>query len=276
VSVIIPTYNRAEWICHAVRSVFDQTVPPLEVIVVDDGSTDDTGQVVRKEFPGVRYFRQANRGVSAARNKGIIEARGQWLAFLDSDDRWLPNKLERQLAAVKEQYLQGGDVFRVCHSDEIWIRDGQRVNATKKYAKAGGHIFQKCLPVCAISPSTAMISRSVFEDVGGFDETMPVCEDYDLWLRITCREPVLYVDEPLIEKYGGHDDQLSTQEWGMDRFRIAALERAIATQPLNDDDRRAAVESLREKIEIVAQGARKRGKDEEAEAYEARLAELDK
>ncbi len=99
--------------------------------------------------------------------------------------------------------------MRVCHTDEIWIRNGRRVNARKKHGKKGGWIFQHCLPLCAMSPSSIMIHRDVFTALGGFDERLPACEDYDLWLRITARYPVLFTRQPLIEKYGGHDDQLS-------------------------------------------------------------------
>ncbi|MDE2825547.1 MAG: glycosyltransferase family 2 protein, partial [Gemmatimonadota bacterium] len=216
VSVVIPTYNRADRLPSAIRSVLEQTAPPAEIIVVDDGSTDGTPALVRT-FPGVRYLRQENQGVSAARNHGIGAAKHDWIALLDSDDEWLPGKLERQWGA-----LERDPRYRFCHTDEIWIRKGRRVNPMKKHAKYGGHIFHHCLPLCVISPSSALIHRDLFERFGMFDPELPVCEDYDLWLRICAREPVLYVDEPLLLKYGGHEDQLSRAYWGMDRFRIRA------------------------------------------------------
>ncbi len=157
--------------------------------------------------------------------------------------------------------------MRVCHTDEIWIRNGRRVNARKKHGKKGGWIFQHCLPLCAMSPSSIMIHRDVFTALGGFDERLPACEDYDLWLRITARYPVLFIRQPLIEKYGGHDDQLSRKYWGMDRFRIRALEKILATDSLNADDHLAAVAMLREKAGIYLQGAIKRGKSAEIGYY---------
>lgn len=266
VSVIIPTHDRCEAVLGAIRSVRTQTRPVCEIIVVDDGSKDATADTVRDKFPSVTYVRQAQRGVSAARNRGIREATGRWIAFLDSDDEWLPHKIERQ-----QETLHQTPGVRLCHSDEIWIRHGRRVNPRAKHAKAGGHIFQRCLPLCCISPSATIVRRDVFDDVGLFDETLPVCEDYDLWLRICCREPVAYVDEPLIVKRGGHADQLSRRFWGMDRFRIRALERILHTERLTSDDRMAALEVLCEKIEVYLAGVRKRQRSDEIVAYTEKL-----
>ena len=268
VSVVIPTFNRASVITRALGSVLLQTHPPEEIVVVDDGSTDDTAERVRAEFPGVRLIEQENRGVSAARNAGIRAATGTWIALLDSDDEWLADKLERQLQAVT---AETDTVTVLCHTEEIWIRRGRRVNPMKKHRKHGGHIFEHCLPLCVISPSSVLMHRRLFETVGGFDEDLPACEDYDLWLRVTARFPVLFLDEPLIVKHGGHEDQLSRRFWGMDRFRITALEKIIASSSLSDSDRAAAESMLAHKVAIYASGARKRGKLAEARAYESRL-----
>jgi GT2 family glycosyltransferase len=185
---------------------------------------------------------------------------------LDSDDEWLPRKLARQVEALRSK-----PDLMLCHTNEIWIRRGRRVNPMKKHEKFGGRIFRECLPLCIISPSSALLHRSLLEEVGLFDETLPVCEDYDLWLRVSARYPVLYLDEPLIVKYGGHEDQLSRSIWGMDRFRIRALEKVISSEVLSAEDRLAAIRTLLEKIEIFAAGARKRGKwDEVAEHEEKR------
>ncbi len=261
VSVVIPTYNREDRLPSAIRSVLEQTAAPAEVIVVDDGSTDGTPALVR-DFPEVRYLRQENQGVSAARNHGISAAKHDWIALLDSDDEWLPRKVERQWRA-----LERDPRFRFCHTDEIWIRKGRRVNPMKKHAKHGGHIFRHCLPLCVISPSSALIHRDLFERFGMFDPELPVCEDYDLWLRICVREPVLYVDEPLLLKFGGHEDQLSHAYWGMDRFRIHALEKLIQSGDLAGEDLTAALETLYGKIDIFAAGAEKRRRFEEADRY---------
>lgn len=253
ISVIIPSWNRADRLAAALDSVRAQSLAPHEIIVVDDGSTDDTRELVSKHYPEVRYLYQQNNGVSSARNTGIMAASGDWIALLDSDDRWEPLKLERQ-----QQAIQAQPGYRLCHCDEIWIRNGKRVNPMKKHAKQGGKIFRHCLPLCVISPSAVMIQREVFADIGLFDENLPACEDYDLWLRICARHPVLFVNQPLVIKVGGHDDQLSRRYWGMDRFRVQALEKILATGVLDEQDHAAALHMLQEKLAILIQGADKR------------------
>lgn len=262
ISVVIPTYNRADVLERAIHSVLSQTFPPLEVIVVDDGSEDHTPELLDQQFPQVSYLHQANRGVSSARNLGISQARGDWIAFLDSDDEWLPTKLESQHLLLKEQ-----PGLKICHTEEIWIRNGRRVNQMKKHAKQGGSIFQHCLPLCVISPSSVMIHKDVFDQVGLFDESLPACEDYDLWLRICARYPVGFVTKPQINKYGGHEDQLSRRHWGMDRFRLQALGKIIASGEIDVHDLEAAKTMLAKKAGILASGAEKRGRHEEAMKY---------
>jgi glycosyltransferase involved in cell wall biosynthesis len=248
---------------RALLSVFSQTLLPTEVTVIDDGSTDGTKAMLRKEFPEVIYYYQENRGVSSARNIGIHHTTGDWLAFLDSDDEWLPEKLSRQTAA-----LSANPESKVCHTEELWIRNGVRVNPAKQYAKKGGWIFTQCLPLCAMSPSTTLIHRSIFADIGLFDTHLPACEDYDLWLRITANYPVLLIEEPQIKKYGGHEDQLSQKLWGMDRFRINALQKIIDVGQLSNENRQAAVNMLLTKAEIYLNGVTKRGKTDEAHYYQ--------
>ena len=262
ISVIIPTYNRAHLLSRAVQSVLNQTMPAHEIIIVDDGSTDNTAELINQQFSQCRYIQQPNMGVSAARNRGIEAATGDWLAFLDSDDEWLPGKLQAQV-----DLLQKHPEIRICHTEEIWIRNGKRVNQMKKHAKSGGFIFQNCLPLCVISPSSVMIHRSLFAEVGTFDEGLPACEDYDLWLRICANNPVAFVEQPQIKKYGGHDDQLSQKHWGMDRFRIQAIEKIIQSGRLSGNNNIAAKKTLISKAEILAQGALKRGKKSDAELY---------
>jgi glycosyltransferase involved in cell wall biosynthesis len=264
ISVVIPTYNRAHTLPRALSSVLGQTLPAFEIIVVDDGSEDGTEALIRTRFPRVRYRRVSNGGVSKARNLGIAAARGDWIALLDSDDVWLPGKLASQRAAIREH-----PVSRLCHSEEIWIRGGRRVNQMHKHAKSGGRIFRNCLPRCVISPSASILHRSLLEEVGVFDESLPACEDYDLWLRICAREPVAFVPIPQIEKHGGHADQLSRKHWGMDRFRIKALEKIIRSGCLGAGDRAAACAALREKAHILAAGALKRGNLERAGYYKS-------
>ncbi|MDJ0807787.1 MAG: glycosyltransferase family A protein [Gammaproteobacteria bacterium] len=262
ISVIIPTFNRAHTLPRALDSVFAQSRPADEVLIIDDGSEDETRELVERDYPQCRYFHQENSGVSRARNLGIHEARGDWIALLDSDDAWLPDKLQRQ-----QQALTDHPGNRLCHTEEIWIRNGSRVNAMHKHRKSGGHIFRACLPLCVISPSSVLLHRALLEEIGSFDETLPACEDYDLWLRICAREPVLFINEPLIVKHGGHADQLSHKHWGMDRFRVQALEKLIATNTLHETDLSAAIHMLLEKAGILAQGAEKRGKVQRADHY---------
>jgi len=266
ISVIIPTWNRSSYLARALESVFAQSVLPHEVIVVDDGSTDNSSEIIKLNFRDVRYLYQENRGVSSARNTGILAARGDWIALLDSDDRWEPHKLERQQRA-----LQANPDAKMCHSNETWIRNGKRVNPMNKHAKRGGLIFQHCLPLCAISPSAAVIKRELFDEIGLFDEALPACEDYDLWLRICATHPVLYLDEPLLLKYGGHADQLSRRHWGMDRFRIHALEKILGTGTLKAEDHAAALAMLQKKIGILIQGADKRNNTGLANRYREKL-----
>lgn len=252
ISVVIPTYNRRDSLARALDSVINQSRVAEEIIVIDDGSNDATASMVQTNYPAVTLLKQENQGVSAARNSGIKHAKGEWLALLDSDDCWHARKLEKQLDALDKQ-----PEYRVAHTEEIWIRNGVRVNQMKKHQKYGGYIFRRCLPLCAISPSSSIIHRSVFSEVGLFDESLPVCEDYDMWLRISARYPVLFIDEALITKYGGHADQLSRRFWGMDRFRIRALEKILDENILGPEETKATVDSLLEKIDIYLAGAKK-------------------
>ncbi|MEA3291031.1 MAG: glycosyltransferase family A protein [Pseudomonadota bacterium] len=262
ISVVIPTCDRRAWIGQALDSVRQQTLQPVEVIVVDDGSTDDTTGFIRQRHPWVRLLTQGNHGVSHARNRGIEAARGEWIAFLDSDDTWQPEKLARQSVRLTERGAPP-----VCHTDEIWIRNGRRVNPMHKHAKPEGWILRHCLPLCCVSPSSALIQREVFQKVGLFDETLPACEDYDLWLRIFSRYPAALAPEPLVVKHGGHPDQLSRRYWGMDRFRIRALCKLLDSGVPRPGDRQAVLATLAEKIDIFALGARKRGRLEQVRRY---------
>lgn len=264
--MIIPTFNRASLLRRSLESVAAQTLPPLEVIVVDDGSTDATERMLKEDFPGIVTIHQSNQGVSRARNAGIENARGEWLALLDSDDEWLPSKL-----AVQAQALSANRDFNLCHTNELWIRDGKRVNPKRKHEKSGGWIYEKCLPLCLISPSSVLIHRAVFEDVGFFDENLPACEDYDLWLRICARYPVLFLDQFLIRKYGGHGDQLSRKYWGMDRFRIDSLDKMLSSGVLDGHARAATVKVMVCKLRILLAGARKRRNRQLAEACSKKI-----
>ena len=266
VAVIIPTYNRAATLGRALESVYTQSQLADEVCVVDDGSIDGTEELVKQQYPDTIYIKQKNSGVSSARNTGVDATTSKYLSFLDSDDEWLPKKLETQLCALQEE-----PDFRLVHSDEIWIRNGKRVNQMDKHRKRGGELFARCLPLCVISSSSVFMERSLYADLGGFDESLPACEDYDLWLRLCSQEHVLFIDRPLLRKYGGHEDQLSRQYWGMDRFRVQSLVKLLNSGALADEQERLARLTLLEKAEILRNGAVKRGKAESAEYYKALL-----
>lgn len=256
-SVIIPVYNRPAGLRRALESVLAQTLRDYELIVVDDGSTDETGDVAHS-FTAVRYIRQENRGVSAARNRGVAESSAPHLAFLDSDDAWLPRKLEAQ-----RDFIAENPSVPIHQTGEIWVRHGRRVNPMKRHRKPEGDIFLPSLALCLVSPSAVVIERALFECIGGFDERLRVCEDYDLWLRIALDHRVGLVERELVVKYGGHDDQLSRLHWGMDRFRVYAIMKLLRERAADmDADRlRAAREAARGRCEVLRNGALRRGND---------------
>jgi glycosyltransferase involved in cell wall biosynthesis len=259
VSVIITTYNRKIFLKAAVLSVLVQDYKDKEIIIIDDGSTDDS----LKELEGlpVQYVWKENGGISSARNKGIEVARGDYIAFLDVDDLWKKKKLSTQMAMMCEAG------YDISYTDEIWIRNGKHLNQKSIHKKYSGLIFEKCLPLCIISPSSVLMKRSVFDVAGLFDETMTVCEDYDMWLRITALYAVLFVEKPLIVKQGGHEDQLSKRYPAMDRFRIESIARILEGDTLSEAMRNAAIRELEKKCRIYIQGAVKRGKTEEVQYY---------
>ena len=261
VSVIIPTFNRGWIIRDAVDSVLGQTYSDFELIVVDDGSTDRTHEVLSAYGDRLRLIIQENRGVSAARNCGIRESIGRLVAFLDSDDLWLPNKL-----AVQVAFFDRLRSALICQTGEIWIRNGMRVNPRKIHRKPSGIIFEPSLALCLVSPSAVMIRRELFDEVGLFDEELPACEDYDMWLRVSCRIPVHLIDKQLTVKRGGHRDQLSRQD-SLDKYRIRSIVKLIESGWLTTSQRNAAVVTLRKKCTIFATGCLKRGRVAEASHY---------
>jgi len=257
VSVIIPTYNRRELVREAIASVLAQSFSDFELIVVDDGSVDGTVEVVRA-FDDVQYVFQENCGVSAARNFGVAVSHGELIAFLDSDDLWQPQKIKQQVKFFLEH-----PEAQIGQTEEIWLRNGVRVNPHNKHCKTGGDIFTRSLELCLVSPSAVMMRRELFERIGGFDEDLPACEDYDLWLRIAATLPVHLIETPLVIKRAGHADQLSHAFWGMDRFRVTALCKLLASGVLSDEQRRQTEQVFRRKCLILAKGAEKRGQDGE-------------
>ena len=263
VSVIIPTFNRAEKVCRAICSVIDQTYTDFEIIVVDDGSLDGTPSYLAQFKDNVRLITHSmNLGVSAARNSGIKVSRSQLIALLDSDDYWMPEKLDAQV-----RFFRKNPEAVACQTQEIWMRKGMRVNPGKRHNKPSGYIFERSLKLCLVSPSAVMLKRSVLNEVGLFDEGFPVCEDYDLWLRISYRYPIHLINRHLVVKEGGYPDQLSASRKGMDRFRIKAMVKLLKTVHLSEDQVRAVHGELRKKCRIYGEGCIRRGKREQGNYY---------
>ena len=265
VSVIIPTFNRAEVVGRAVNSVLNQTFRDFECIVVDDGSTDETDSVLNGFADKIKVIKTENRGVSAARNLGAELAKGKYIAFLDSDDEWKQQKLKKQTDFMRESGL------RIAQTDETWVRNGKFVNKSAKYIRPSGDIFYNCLEVCAVTPSSVMMEKTLFFEYGGFDETFPVCEDYDLWLRMSLKEKFGLVDEPLIIKYGGNPDQLSNSAC-LDKYRIISIFNMLnKNKELREEQEKALREVLTKKVKIYSEGAEKRGRFDEVSWAEGLL-----
>ena len=265
ISVVIPTYNRIELLKRSIDSVINQTIKPSEIIIVDDGSNDGTEAMVKKKYDSLKLIKQKNKGVSAARNSGIKASSGEWICFLDSDDEWKNDKLEKQITAVANN-----SDYKFFHSNEIWIKNGKRINQKKKHKKYGGDIFKKCLDMCRISPSSVLIDKNIFEEIGFFNENLVVCEDYELWLRICDKYEVFFIDEPLIFKYGGHQGQLSYSIDSIEFHRIKALEYLLSTS-LSKENRDYTIQMLISKISIYLNGLIKRGKKHEIAVYEEKI-----
>ena len=261
VSVIIPTYNRGWILREAIDSVLAQTYDNFELIVVNDGSTDDTNNILAA-YEAITVIEQPNQGVSAARNNGVAHANGTFIAFLDSDDVWLPQKL-----AVQMDFFRKNPEAFICQTQETWVRNGRRVNSGKRHQKQSGMFFERSLELCLVSPSAVMMRKAFFEKMGGFDESLPACEDYDLWLRINARHPIYLIDRPLIVKRGGHEDQLSANP-GLDKYRIESIGKLLKSGSFSRPQAAAALEVLKRKCRIYAEGCRKRGRLEEAEYYQ--------
>ncbi len=264
-SIIIPTYNRADFLQIAIASVLNQTFCDYELIVVDDGSTDDTSTRLKPIFnrqKNLKYFHFKHQGVSAARNYGLGKACGKYIAFLDSDDRFVKTKLE-----VFHREIEKNPKYPVFHSQEIWYRYGKILPQKSYHKKPSGDVFENVLKICSISISTAVIKDTIFKEIGLFDPNMPACEDYDFWLRIGAKHHVYLIDQYLTIKEGGHPDQQSKKYSGMDKFRIYAIEKLIKQASLNQNQKKIALDKLNNKCRIYAKGLIKRGKQTQANQY---------
>ncbi|MCK5437636.1 MAG: glycosyltransferase [Desulfobulbaceae bacterium] len=269
VTVIIPTYNREQFVKKAIDSVLGQTYGNFELIVVDDGSTDNTQEILAGYGEEIVCIRQENRGPAAARNTGIKVACHDLIAFLDSDDWFDRRKLEIQTEAMVR-----APSFLISHTEEIWYRRGRLLNQKKKHHKSSGYIFARCLELCAVGMSTVMLRKELFDRIGLFDETLKCCEDYDLWLRASIGHNFLLIDRTLTFKQGGREDQVSFRyRTGMDRFRIGSIIKILESGKLDPGQAGLAQEELVKKCLIYGNGCIKHGRAEEG-AYFLEIAGL--
>ena len=261
-SVVIPSFNRKPFLKKSIDSVLKQTFKDFELIVVDDGSTDSSILLVSEYTgKGLTYIRTQNRGVSHARNTGINSSRGKYIAFLDSDDTWKKDKLKHVF-----KYIKNFPEINFFHTEEIWIRQGEELKQNDKYKRYSGNIYKYCLPLCSIGMSTIVVKRTLLNKIGLFDENMPVCEDYDFFLRATLENEVKLIPLSLTVKDGGREDQLSNRQ-GLDEYRIYALEKMLKSGDLTGENKKATISELEKKCIIYAKGAEKRGRIVDAKKY---------
>lgn len=263
-SVIIPTHNREKLLPRAVDSVLNQSFSNFELIIVDDCSTDNSNKYlhsISKKNKKVTIIKtDTNKGVSHARNLGVSISQSNWVTFLDSDDEWLPFKLQKQY-----EYILNHKKAQLIHSNEIWIKNGVRINQHNKHKKSGGDIFNRSLNFCIIAPSTVAINKQTWNKYGPFDEEMTVCEDYDLWLKISLTEQIDFINDILIKKYGGHSDQLSTRYVAMDYYRVKSMINLII-QRKSDFTEEKLLETkniIDKKYQILCKGYNKHNRQEE-------------
>ena len=261
ISVIIPTYNRATFIVKTIQSVLNQTIVPEEIIVIDDGSTDQTEDILRDLcllHPKVlKYIKQKNCGVSSARNLGIKEASNNWLCFLDSDDLWENSKIEEQINFHKENKH-----ILFSYTNELWLFNDKTIKQKKHQQKQSGFCFKQNIANTLIGASTVMINRSILDDVGIFDEDLKVCEDYDLWLRVLYKYEIGIIEQQLIKKIAGHKEQLSFTTPLMDTYRIKSLQKHLDSKYAED-----IKNMILKKCDILINGAIKHSNSEVQSYY---------
>lgn len=234
--MVIPTYNYARFVCNAVDSVLAQTFADYEIIVVDDGSSDNTGEVLARYGNRIKYIRQENAGASTARNTGIVLAQGKFVAFLDADDLWLPQKLEKQV-----RFLDDNPGFGMVFSDMSHCVDGAMVHVAYLRERcyryvAQGNIYNNLLREGFVFTPTVMLRRECFDLVGLFDVRLCNCEDVDLWFRVADRYQIGFMDEPLAVRNqhganvtGNSEDYLKAPVLLMERLYAANSDRERKT-----------------------------------------------
>lgn len=257
VSIIIPTFNRLGKVQRALDSVLRQSFHDFEVIVVDDGSSDATLKWLQHcDDDRLTVLSLPHQGVAAARNAGARRATGEWLCFLDSDDVWHRHKLSEQV-----RYHAAHREILFSQTDDVWIRSSVRVNKMKKHSVREGDIFRDSLRICLVCCSSVMIQKKLFVDIGMFDETLPTCEDYDLWIRLLVQHPVGFVSKKLVTKFGGHEDQLSKKFEMMDKYRLQSLHKILNLCVLSMEQKKAIEEEIAIKTDIINKGTIKRNRN---------------
>ncbi len=249
VSVIIPVYNRTFSIRDAVESVLIQSIKPSEIIVIDDGSSFDTVSYLKNYMHHIRLIKlNKNKGVSFARNTGIKAACGEYIAFLDSDDLFLPKKLECQINYMAENNLL------ISHTDEFWYRKDSWVNQGKSSKRYGGYIFDKILDKCRISPSSLIVHKSVFDEAGYFNEDLKVCEDYEISLRFALKYKIGYLEKKLIIKRAVEENSLSAGICHIEYIRYEILEKLYRkiNNTLDLNSKNALIREIERKKQIIS------------------------
>lgn len=245
-SVIIPCYNAARYIVATLESVLAQRPHDMEVIVVDDGSSDGSAELVRARFPEARVVQQANQGVAAARNHGIGLARGDWIAFVDADDIWLPGKLTAQLEAMRlvPGCRMSYTAWQVWPSDTPQPADAylaalqDSAGDAARWDGPSGWIYPQLLLDCEVWTSTVLMQRTLLAEIGGFDTTLRIGEDYDLWLRASRVTPILRVPRPFA-LYRIHPASI-TKSAPTDNYRATVIGRALSRWGDSSPDGRRA------------------------------------
>ena len=270
---MIPVYNRSGGMLEkAIQSVLGQSYRDFRLVVVDDGSSDDlSAEKESVEEAGHRWIcSRKNRGVAAARNLGAGAANSDWISFLDSDDIWRPEKLERQV----EWHRRHPDV-RISQVKEKWVRNGSEVRRPKHWLQREGDLFFNSILRCSIGPSCVMMRRDLWTETKGFDETFRVCEDYELWLRICRVEQVgLVPGKALTMKTAGHGDQLSVTVPALDRYRVFALLKMMRDNGLSAVHKEWVAEGIQRKSAVLTKGARKRGSLADAQWFSEMTREI--
>lgn len=291
VTVVVPTCNRKDFVTQALHSVFSQNYRNFEIVVVDDGSTDGTAahllrtfgaearavELVARRNPAaltpfyhtfthqgllVRYEYHQNRGLGAARNRGIRHARGSYIAFLEAEDIWEPGHLRSQI-----DFLEGHRGACIARVGERPAKEGPRSRRARRGEVASGNLFAQALEQAPAGISCAVVHRSCFAECGEFDENMPACEDYDLWLRLTARFPVYYVEGPEVTRRAPRPDG-SPHAWTSDRFRVYSLEKSFQSGQLDSEQRFLVSQALVRRCERLVEGYRRQKSEERANFYE--------